>query len=89
MKSFLQGKKTLEVAGLRPPGSGAPAPTGASLASTRPPAGAGKPHAHAPGAAGGTPTVEVVKEGDKVVRLVITCTCGERVEVECLYPAGR
>jgi len=30
----------------------------------------------------------VVKEGDKVVRLVITCVCGERVEVECLYRPG-
>jgi hypothetical protein len=30
----------------------------------------------------------VVKEGDKVVRLVITCVCGERIEVDCLYPAG-
>jgi hypothetical protein len=33
--------------------------------------------------------VEVVKEGDKVVRLVVHCACGERIEVECLYPAGR
>ena len=50
-------------------------------------------HSHAPtrgtasSAAGGA-TVEVVKEGDKVVRLVVICSCGERVEVECLYPAG-
>lgn len=34
------------------------------------------------------PVVEVVKEGDKVVRIIVTCGCGERVEVECLYPAG-
>lgn len=33
--------------------------------------------------------VEVVKEGDKVVRLIINCVCGERVEIECLYSAGR
>ena len=32
--------------------------------------------------------VEAIKEGDKVVRLVVTCACGERVEIECLYPAG-
>lgn len=32
-------------------------------------------------------TVEVVKEGDKVVRLIVSCVCGERVEIECLYPA--
>jgi len=30
-----------------------------------------------------------IKEGDKVVRLVVTCSCGEKIEVECLYPAGR
>jgi len=29
-----------------------------------------------------------VKEGDKVVRLIVTCACGERIEVDCLYPAG-
>lgn len=34
------------------------------------------------------PHVEVVKEGDKVTRLVVVCTCGERIEVECLYRAG-
>jgi hypothetical protein len=33
--------------------------------------------------------VEVVKEGDKVVRLVVHCVCGERVDIECLYSAGR
>jgi hypothetical protein len=35
-----------------------------------------------------SPAVEVVKEGDKVVRIIVTCACGEKVEVECLYPAG-
>jgi hypothetical protein len=34
------------------------------------------------------PTVEVVKEGDKVVRILVTCACGEKIEVDCLYPAG-
>lgn len=43
--------------------------------------------AHAPASAGGA-NVEVVKEGEKVVRLVITCACGERTEVECLYKPG-
>lgn len=38
--------------------------------------------------AGEGPAVEVVKEGDKIVRIIVTCGCGERVEVECLYPAG-
>ena len=78
MKSFLEGKKNLGTAPLR------------SVATARAShcevahqglahAAAGAAHAH----------VEVVKEGDKIVRLVVHCVCGERVEVECLYPAGR
>jgi hypothetical protein len=40
----------------------------------------------APGVTSGTgPTVECIKQGDKVVRLVVTCSCGERIEIECLY----
>jgi hypothetical protein len=35
------------------------------------------------------PSVEVVKQGDKIVRLLVTCSCGEKIEVECLYPAGK
>jgi hypothetical protein len=35
------------------------------------------------------PHVETIKQGDKIVRLVVTCSCGERIEVECLYPAGK
>ena len=34
----------------------------------------------------GVPTVECVKQGDKVVRLIVTCSCGERIEIDCLYP---
>jgi hypothetical protein len=79
MKSFLQGKKSLEMAALRPP------PGFASAHAPRcEPKGAGS--VATPGAS--SANVEVVKEGDKVVRLVVTCVCGERVEIECLYPAG-
>ncbi len=53
------------------------------------------PHIHKAVASTGTvrpaaegPTVEVEKQGDKVVRIIVTCACGEKVEVECLYPAG-
>lgn len=80
MNSFLQGKKTLAVAPLRPMAS--PNPLSAHVHGTalNKPAGAGGANTH--------PTVEVVKEGDKVVRVVVVCTCGERVEIECLYPPG-
>lgn len=79
MKSFLQGKKVLNTQPLR-----APSQPNASAAKS--------PHAH-PSVSVSTPGassahVEVVKEGDKVVRLVVTCVCGERVEIECLYSAG-
>jgi hypothetical protein len=81
MKPFLQGKKALNVTPMRlPPGFG-PTPKNVG-AGPRPPA-----HAHAPGENHGA-SVETVKEGDKVVRLIVTCVCGERVEIECLYNAG-
>jgi hypothetical protein len=33
-------------------------------------------------------SVECIKQGDKIVRLVVTCSCGERIEIDCLYPNG-
>ncbi len=81
MKSFLQGKKLVAMESLRPPVQAASPNAPRCLAShpavtvTTP--GASSAH------------VEVVKEGDKVVRLVVNCVCGERVEIECLYSAGR
>lgn len=81
MKHFLAGRPTVDAPALRPPsGACTELPVGSALKST--PAAAGSHHA------GHGPTVECVKQGDKVVRLVITCACGERIEVECLYPAG-
>jgi hypothetical protein len=88
MKSFLQGKKCLDISPLRPP-AGFAAPNSPARGNSSPASGAqpgGNAHSHAPGASNAS--VEVVKEGDKVIRLVITCVCGERVEVECIYPAG-
>lgn len=83
MKSFLQGKKALETTALRPP------------AVPPPPSGAQHSHQHGPRTSLSVVTpgassahVEVVKEGGKVVRIVVTCVCGERVEIECLYSAG-
>jgi hypothetical protein len=70
MKPFLHGKKSLETAALRAPG--------AMPALRRVPA------PPAPAEHGGQ-QVEVIKEGDKVVRLIVTCSCGERTEVDCIY----
>jgi hypothetical protein len=53
------------------------------------------PHVHKPAPLAGAvtpapegPVVEVVKQGDKVMRIIVTCSCGEKIEVDCLYPAG-
>ncbi len=35
-----------------------------------------------------SPHVECIKQGEKVMRLVVTCGCGQRIEIECLYPLG-
>lgn len=80
MNSFLQGKKTLSIAPLRPLASGMRTATTPPASAPRPPSSVSTNH--------GQPTVEVVKEGDKVIRLVVICSCGERTEIECLYPAG-
>ncbi len=82
MKSFLDGKKALAAPSLV-------APTKA-LAEHVPVAQKG-PLREVPAHSahqGSKAQVELVKEGDKIVRIYVTCTCGERVEIECLYPAG-
>lgn len=72
MKPFLHGRKVSPSAPLA-------APAAPHAFPQRHPAG--------PAPAGG-PQVEVVKQGDKVTRLIVTCSCGERIEVDCLYPAN-
>lgn len=76
MKPFLHGRKDSAVASLAPHD----APPVSGMASVL--------RSHSSTGGGPSPTIDVVKEGDKVVRLVITCSCGERMEVECIYPAG-
>lgn len=81
MKSFLQGKKLIDAASLR-----APCGAAGTAAGARPNPAHTPLSVVTPGAS--SAHVEVVKEGDRVVRLVVTCVCGERVEIECLYSAG-
>jgi hypothetical protein len=38
---------------------------------------------------GGGPRIDCVREGDRITRIVVTCGCGERIEIDCLYAAGR
>ena len=79
MKPFLQGRKVLESAAL-------PKPAGKVTPVSLP--AVSNPTVHRTGDGHG-PSVEVVKEGDKVVRLIVICSCGEKTEIECLYTAGQ
>jgi hypothetical protein len=76
MNAYLPGRK--------PSGVQALTPSSLAIRQGFPPLGAAQtpdgPHV-------GT-QIEAIKEGDKVVRLLVTCTCGERIEIECLYGAG-
>ena len=74
MKPFLQGRKTSDLPALHQTRA---MPSVAPVAPHSKPAAAPHPH------------IEVVKEGDKVTRIVVTCACGEQVEIECLYSPGR
>jgi hypothetical protein len=78
MKPFLHGKRSIAVAPLRPHQKSIPVHAPAAN-------GTGSHEAPAPGTGC---SVEVMKEGDKVSRIVVTCSCGEHVEITCLYPAG-
>jgi hypothetical protein len=85
MKPFLTGKKQLEITPLRFPSTPSPLAAAAAKAA-RCPAPAATPDSAADAPAG-VPRVEVIREGDKVVRLVVTCSCGELIEVDCQYPS--
>lgn len=67
-----------------------------SVPSSSPPTSAGSPAAppqirrHAPSPpADGTqtqaPTVTLQKDGDRVTRIQVRCTCGETITIECVY----
>jgi hypothetical protein len=71
MNPFLQGRKSAEGLALSAPQSTSAARLPGMIRPTQAPAAG--------------PQVEVVKEGNKVVRIVVKCACGERLEVECLY----
>ena len=77
MKSFLQGKRSLELTSLR-----SPQPSALLAEAARCPSDPA-------GSSGASPHIDIVKQGDKIMRIVVTCTCGERTEIECLYPPGQ
>lgn len=85
MKSFLSGRPTAPIASLKPllerptrhAGVGGDPSQGAASGAS---AGHGGVTSHAH-----QPSVECVKKGDKVTHLIVTCACGERIEIDCLY----
>jgi hypothetical protein len=81
MKSFLAGRNQATAVNIQ-------AQVGVTPAEAVARAVAHKHGKDASAGAGAGPSVETVKQGDKVVRIIVTCTCGERIEIDCLYPAG-
>jgi hypothetical protein len=79
MKSFLADRPRVTVPTLIHPATAATA-LGVVMAG---------PAAHGHGAEpGGASSVECVRQGDKITRLIVTCACGERIELDCLYAGG-
>lgn len=79
MKSFLSDRP-------RVGGPANPPPTPAALAGPTPALHAATDHSRSHGhVSKGPATVECVREGDRVARLIVTCPCGERIEIDCVY----
>ncbi len=32
------------------------------------------------------PRVDLIRDGDEIQAIVVTCTCGERIRLRCVYP---
>lgn len=86
MRPFLQGKRQLNASSLKAPGAALPRPPGHAGSAREP--GLAAVADHLGPTHRSQPHIETVKEGDKIVRIVVSCTCGEKVEIECLYAAG-
>ena len=78
MKSFLSDRPRVGT-----PSHPAPAASAFALAAGGPASVAHAAHA------GESPHIECVRDGDRITRLVITCACGERIEIDCLYAVGQ
>jgi len=81
MKPFLSDRPRVST----PTHSATAAPSGGAFALAGASAPAGGHASHN----GESPRIECVREGDRITRLVITCGCGERIEIDCLYAAGK
>lgn len=43
---------------------------------------------HGHGAEHGSPEIECIRDGDRIISILIRCSCGERIEIDCVYPEG-
>ncbi len=82
MESFLKGREKVGKAKLPREKAGGLAGLGGAAEQARPPAAPaaghrpGNPH---------EPKVELVAEDGVVSKIVVTCTCGQRIELMCEY----
>lgn len=92
MKSFLEGRKASQTRTGHPDlPAHPPAPPRGSSPSSRAAApglsGALQPRVKSGGHPDhGAPEIECLRQGDRIVSILITCSCGERIELDCLYP---
>ncbi len=81
MRSFLSGRSGVAVLD-EPNSAEVEKPSGLSLlASAAPLPGAAAPKV-------GTSSVQCVRDGDVIKKLIVTCECGKIVEIDCQYPTG-
>ncbi len=67
----------------RKPVSPASASATDAVAASSAPASSGAPSAPNESAKHSAPTVELVRDGDRVSKIQIRCACGEMIELEC------
>ena len=81
MKSFLSGRTGVAVLDSPNPVE-VEAPSGLSLLASA----SAPPSAAAPKA--GASSVQCVREGGVIKKLIVTCECGKIVEIDCQYTTG-
>ncbi len=81
MKSFLSGRAGVAVLD-SPNSTEVEKPSGLSVLASTP----ALPGAAAPKV--GTSSVQCVREGDVIKKIIVTCECGKIVEIDCQYRDG-
>ena len=83
MQDFLHGRLSCSPQSGSTPDSGAPGFVGMEHSH---PSGAGTaPSTQARTAQANLPDVQFVKENGQIRKIIVLCSCGERIELECAY----